>query len=316
MSYKHIPVMLNEVVHYLNCKPGKIYADCTLGGSGHASAILGKIIPDGILIGMDQDIDAIKNAKKVLKPYELNTHFFHDNFINFPKILSQLKITAVDGILLDLGISFHHLESSGRGFSFRKDEPLDMRMNILSDTTAEELINTMDEKSLAKIFYKYGEERRSREIAREIVAVRTKEKIKSSKQLAAIVCRAIPNKISFNRRIHPATRVFMAIRIALNRELDILKLFMETAVDLLKPEGRLCVLSFHSLEDRIVKKKLKLLEGKCICPAGLPICVCNKTRVIRFLTKKVLRPTKEEVAANPMARSAKLRVVEKVIIDN
>ena len=312
MSYKHIPVMLSEVIHYLDCKPGKIYADCTLGGSGHASAILEKIVPDGILIGMDQDIDAIKNAKKKLKPYELNTHLFHDNFINFPKILSQLNITAVDGILLDLGISFHHLESSGRGFSFRKDEPLDMRMNILSDTTAEELINTMDEKSLAEIFYKYGEERRSREIARKIVAARTKETIKSGKQLAAIVCRAIPDKISFNRRIHPATRVFMAIRIAVNRELDVLKLFMETAVDLLKPKGRLCVLSFHSLEDRIVKKKLKLLEGKCICPPALPICVCNKTRMIRFLTKKVLRPTKEEVAANPMARSAKLRVVEKL----
>ncbi|MCD4762936.1 MAG: 16S rRNA (cytosine(1402)-N(4))-methyltransferase RsmH [Desulfobacterales bacterium] len=316
MSYKHIPVMLTEVVHYLNCKPGKIYADCTLGGSGHASAILEKIIPDGILIGIDQDIDAIKNAKRKLKPYELNIHLFHDNFINLPKILSQLNITAVDGILLDLGISFHHLDSSGRGFSFRKDEPLDMRMNIESDTTAEELINTMDEKSLAEIFFKYGEERYSRKIARKIVNVRKKEKIKSSRQLSEIVCKTVSGKASSRRRIHPATRVFMAVRIAVNKELNILNSFMETAFDLLKPEGRFCILSFHSLEDRIVKRKIKLLEGRCICPPALPRCVCNKTRVIRSLTKKVLRPTEEEVAANPMARSARMRAIEKLIIDN
>ncbi|MCD4778857.1 MAG: 16S rRNA (cytosine(1402)-N(4))-methyltransferase RsmH, partial [Desulfobacterales bacterium] len=297
MSYKHIPVMLSEVVHYLNCKPGKIYADCTLGGSGHASAILEKIIPDGILIGIDQDIDAIKNAKRKLKPYELNIHLFHDNFINLPKILSQLNITAVDGILLDLGISFHHLDSSGRGFSFRKDEPLDMRMNIESDTTAEELINTMDEKSLAEIFFKYGEERYSRKIAKKIVNARKQKKIKSSRQLSEIVCKAVSGKASSRRRIHPATRVFMAVRIAVNKELNILNSFMETAFDLLKPEGRFCILSFHSLEDRIVKRKIKLLEGRCICPPALPRCVCNKTRVIRSLTKKVLRPTEEEVAA-------------------
>ena len=312
MSYKHIPVMLSEVVHYLNCKPGKIYADCTLGGSGHASAILEKIIPDGILIGIDQDIDAIKNAKRKLKPYELNIHLFHDNFINLPKILSQLNITAVDGILLDLGISFHHLDSSGRGFSFRKDEPLDMRMNIESDTTAEELINTMDEKSLAEIFFKYGEERYSRKIAKKIVHARKQKKIKSSRQLSEIVCKAVSGKASSRRRIHPATRVFMAVRIAVNKELNMLNSFMETAFDLLKPEGRFCILSFHSLEDRIVKRKIKLMEGKCICPPALPRCVCNKTRVIRSLTKKVLRPTVEEVAANPMARSAKLRAVEKL----
>jgi 16S rRNA (cytosine1402-N4)-methyltransferase len=304
--------MLSEVVHYLNCKPGKIYADCTLGGSGHAGAILEKIIPDGILIGIDQDIDAIKNAKRKLKPYKLNIHLFHDNFINLPKILSQLNITAVDGILLDLGISFHHLDSSGRGFSFRKDEPLDMRMNIESDTTAEELINTMDEKSLAEIFFKYGEERYSRKIAKKIVNVRKKEKIKSSRHLAEIVCGAVSDKASSKRRIHPATRVFMAVRIAVNKELNILNSFMETAFDLLKPEGRFCILSFHSLEDRIVKRKIKLMEGKCICPPALPRCVCNKTRVIRSLSKKVLRPTEEEVAANPMARSARMRAVEKL----
>jgi len=189
-------------------------------------------------------------------------------------------------------------------------------MNIESDTTAEELINTMDEKSLAEIFFKYGEERYSRKIAKKIVSVRKKEKIKSSRQLSEIVCRAVSGKASSRRRIHPATRVFMAVRIAVNKELDMLNSFMETSVDLLKPEGRFCILSFHSLEDRIVKKKIKLLEGRCICPPALPRCVCNKTRVIRSLTKKVLRPTEEEVAANPMARSAKLRAVEKLKIEN
>jgi len=170
----------------------------------------------------------------------------------------------------------------------------------------------MDEKSLAEIFFKYGEERYSRKIAKKIVNVRKKKKIKSSKHLAEIVCGAVSGKTSSKRRIHPATRVFMAVRIAVNKELDMLNSFMETSVELLKPEGRFCILSFHSLEDRIVKRKIKLLEGRCICPPALPRCVCNKTRVIRSLTKKVLRPTEEEVAANPMARSAKLRVVEKL----
>lgn len=312
MPYIHIPVMLSEVVHYLNCTPGKTYIDCTLGGSGHSMAILEKIMPTGMLIGIDQDPDAIRNATTVLRPYRQNIHLIHDNFINLPEILSNLKITAVDGILLDLGVSLHQIESSGRGFSFKRDEPLDMRMNTESRTTAENLINTLEEKKLSKLFKDYGEEPRARQIARKIVRERQRKAIKSSKRLAQIVTEALPKRPSTGKRIHPATRVFMALRIAVNRELECLESFMENAVSFLKTGGRLCVLSFHSLEDRIVKRRIKALEKACTCPPDFPKCVCNKIRVVRSLTKKVVRPTAEEIALNPMARSTKLRAAEKI----
>lgn len=304
--------MLPEVLYYLNCGPGEIYVDCTLGGSGHARAICGKIIPGGVFIGIDQDIDAIRNAKSALKPFNLTIHLFHDNFVYLSEFLQQLKIDAVDGILLDLGISLHQLESSGRGFSFNKDEPLDMRMNAESSTKAEDLINSMEEKSLRKIFYKYGEERWAGQIAKRIVKQRRRKAIKSSRELAQIVRDAVPKKVSFNQKIHPATRTFMALRIAVNRELEMLELFMENVDDLLNPKGRLCVLSFHSLEDRIVKHRIKALGKGCICPPGLPECACNKKPMVRILTKKVVRPAENEIAVNPMARSAKLRAIEKI----
>ena len=312
VPFKHIPVMLPQALRYLNCIPGKIYVDCTLGGSGHAGAICKKITPKGIFIGIDQDIDAVRNAKKVLKPFNLIIHLFHDNFIYLPELLQQLKIDAVDGILLDLGISLHQLESSGRGFSFNKDEPLDMRMNLKSRTTAEDLINSMDEKNLKKIFYKFGEERRAGQIAKRIVTQRQRKAIRSSRELAQIVRDTVPKKVSFKQKIHPATRTFMALRIAVNRELEMLDVFMENVADLLNPKGRLCVLSFHSLEDRIVKHRMNALGKGCICPPDLPKCACNKKSLVRILTKKVVRPTQDEVANNPMARSAKLRAVEKL----
>ena len=312
VPFKHIPVMLPQALRYLNCIPGKIYVDCTLGGSGHAGAICKKIAPKGIFIGIDQDIDAVRNAKKVLKPFNLIIHLFHDNFIYLPELLQQLKIDAVDGILLDLGISLHQLESSGRGFSFNKDEPLDMRMNLKSRTTAEDLINSMDEKNLKKIFYKFGEERRAGQIAKRIVTQRQRKAIRSSRELAQIVRDTVPKKVSFKQKIHPATRTFMALRIAVNRELEMLDVFMENVADLLNPKGRLCVLSFHSLEDRIVKHRMNALGKGCICPPGLPKCACNKKSSVRILTKKVVRHTQDEVANNPMARSAKLRAVEKL----
>jgi 16S rRNA (cytosine1402-N4)-methyltransferase len=312
VPFKHIPVMLPQVICHLNCTPGKIYVDCTLGGSGHARAICKKIIPEGIFIGIDQDMDAVRNAKKVLTPLNLTIHLFHDNFISLPDLLQQLKIDAVDGILLDLGLSLHQLESSGRGFSFNKDEPLDMRMDITSGTTAEDLINSMEEKNLKKILYNFGEERWAGQIAKRIVTQRQRKPIRSSRELAQIVCDAFPKKMSYKQKIHPATRTFMALRIVVNRELEMLDAFMENVADLLNPNGRLCVLSFHSLEDRIVKHRMKALEKGCICPPGLPECVCNKKSLVRILTKKVVRPTEEEVATNPMARSAKLRAIEKI----
>jgi 16S rRNA (cytosine1402-N4)-methyltransferase len=312
MPFKHTPVMVSEVLHYLNCKPGKIYVDGTLGGSGHADAICRKITPAGIFIGIDQDIDAVENAKNVLSSFDVTVHLFHGNFISLPEFLRELKIDAVDGILLDLGISLHQIDSSGRGFSFQKDEPLDMRMNTSLTTTAEDLINRMDEKALKRIFFKYGEERQAGQIAKKIVRSRNQEAIRSSSQLAQIVCDAVGKSASFHRKIHPATRVFMALRIAVNRELEMLDGFMENVSDLLNPKARLCILSFHSLEDRIVKHRLKTYEKGCVCPSDFPECVCHGKSTFRLLTKKVVRPSKDEVERNPMARSAKLRAAEKI----
>jgi 16S rRNA (cytosine1402-N4)-methyltransferase len=310
--YRHIPVMLGEVMEYLHCRPGKIYVDCTLGGSGHARRICEQIAPGGVLIGIDQDMDAVRNAQTVLHDYKKNIRLFHDNFVNLPEILSKLNISGVDGVLLDLGISLHHFESSGRGFSFDRDEPLDMRMDTRSHETAADIINRSDEADLAAIFKKYGEEPRARTISRKIIGARKQKPVTSSKQLARIVCDAAPVRARAGRwKLHPATRVFMALRIVVNNELERLEAFMENVPAILNPEARLCALSFHSLEDRIVKQKLKALEKGCVCPPLLP-CVCNKKPVIRVLTRKVRKPTEAEIASNPMARSARLRVMEKI----
>lgn len=304
--------MPTEVLQYLGCRPGKIYVDCTLGGSGHARIILDNIMPGGVLVGIDQDRDAIRHGAVVLASYASRVRLVHANFIDLPEILTQLDIAVVDGILLDLGISLDQLESSGRGFSFRKDEPLDMRMNGAAGTTAEELVNRMTERDLKRIFTDYGEERWAGRIARRVVEERKIERIQSSLVLARIISSAVPKGKIAHRKIHPATRVFMALRIAVNKELENLRIFLENAVDLLNPEGRLCVLSFHSLEDRIVKHRLKALEKTCVCPPDFPICVCDAKAQIRSLTRRALRPTREEIASNPMARSARLRAFERL----
>lgn len=304
--------MLNEVVDYLNCRPGKVYVDGTLGGCGHARVICEKIYPGGTFIGIDQDIDAISNAETVLKDHSSIIHLFHGNFIRLPEFLAQLKIDSIDGILLDLGLSRHHIENSGRGFSFRKDEPLDMRMDIQSQLTAEKLVNTLSQAELHKIFREYGEERRANQIARRIIKIRHHKKINSSKQLAQIILNSIPAKAGPRQKIHPATRVFMALRIAVNKELERLETFLDQVVDLINPGGRLCVLAFHSLEDRIVKHRFKALEKGCTCAPQLPQCVCGREPQLRILTKKVMRPTAEEIAANPMARSTRLRAAERL----
>ena len=312
MAYRHIPVMLKEAIHYLNCRPGKTYIDCTLGGSGHAKAICECIAPDGLLIGIDQDIDAIKNAHKALQSYSSYIHLFHGNFINLPQFLAQIKIDAVDGILLDLGLSLHQLENSGRGFSFQKDEPLDMRMDKRSADPAADLINNLPEDALGDIFKTYGEERWSKQIARSIVKQRRDKKIQTSRELAQIVSQAVHRRQSAAQRIHPATRVFMALRIAVNKELEVLQRFMDGVADWLNLRGRLCVMSFHSLEDRIVKQHIKAMEKGCICPPKVPECACGKKPLMRSLTKKVVRPGDDEVARNPMARSTRLRAAERI----
>ncbi len=312
MPYQHTPVMLDEVLKYLNCSSGKTYVDCTLGGAGHAKAICQKIVPGGLLIGIDQDKAALDNAPEALKSYASNIRLFHDNFIHLAAILSELEIAAADGILLDLGLSLNQIAHSRRGFSFNKNEPLDMRMDVRTSLRAEEIVNTWDESELAKTLRTFGEERWARPIARKIVKTRKNRPIHSSKQLSEIVRAAIPKKKNDQHRIHPATRVFMALRIAVNHELEYLDLFMKNVIQLLKRNGRLCVLSFHSLEDRIVKHRMKQLKTDCICPPDFPKCVCDKKQLVSILTPKAIRPQKEELQFNPMARSAKLRVIEKI----
>ena len=312
MSYRHIPAMLNEVVNYLNCRPGNVYVDGTLGGCGHARVICEKIFPGGTFIGIDQDIDAISNAETVLKDYSSIIHLIHGNYSHLPEFLTRLKLASVDGILLDLGMSQHQIENSGRGFSFNKDEPLDMRMDIRSGQSAQHLVNNFSQTDLQKIFWEYGEERWAKQIAKNICRVRQQEKIRTSKQLAQIIMDSIPAQAAFKQKIHPATRVFMALRIAVNRELEKLETFLEYAVDLLNPGGRLCVLAFHSLEDRKVKQHFKTLEKGCTCPPQFPQCACGKQPQFRILTKKVVRPSEAEIGANPMARSTRLRAAEKL----
>lgn len=313
MPYRHVSVMPNEVIRMLNCRPGKIYVDGTLGGAGHAGLILENIKPGGRLIGIDQDWDAILNARQLLAHEKQHVDLFHDNYVNLKEILSQLTIDAVDGILLDLGLSLNQLENSGRGFSFLRDEPLDMRMNIDSDVTAADIVNTWDEKALASLFREKGEERYARPIAGKIAARRKQSRFQTSRQLADMICEMVPSrKRQEKKRIHPATRVFMALRIEVNRELEVLQNFLAEAVDLLNPGGRLCILSFHSLEDRMVKQAFRMLEKGCVCPPDFPRCVCGKKKMVKVLTRKVQKPSEEEVAVNPMSRSTRLRAFEKI----
>lgn len=312
MTFRHVSAMLQEAVACLSCRPGGIYVDGTLGGAGHARAICQQIMPDGLLVGIDQDADAIANARRVLEPYLSNIRLFHGNFVHLPDFLAQLEIETVDGILLDLGLSQHQLEASGRGFSFNRDEPLDMRMDIRTGTSAADLVNRLEEKELSRIFVQYGEERWSKPIARAIVKARALRRIRTSRQLAELVVSAVPVRVAAKQKIHPATRIFQALRIVVNKELDRLAEFMSSAVDLLSPKGRLCILSFHSLEDRMVKQKFRALAKGCDCPPDLPVCACGKQPQVRLVTKKVLRPTAEEIARNPMARSTRLRAIEKL----
>ena len=309
--YRHVPVMVKEIVTCLNCLPGKIYVDGTLGGGGHAQAILEAIAPDGLLLGIDRDPDAVDHCKTFLDTYSPNIQIFHDDFTHLPQILSRLHTGKVDGILLDLGISLHQLVGSGRGFSFMRDEPLDMRMNPQEGEKAAELVNKLPEKRLTEIIAQYGEESWAPRISRAIVKARRRKKIETSRQLAQIVEQVIP--VRYRRgRIHPATRTFQALRITVNQELAALQVFLNEAVNLLNPGGRLCILTFHSLEDRMVKERFRALARACTCPPELPQCVCARRPQITLLTKRPLRPTPAEIQANPMARSAKLRAAERL----
>jgi len=306
MPYRHVSVMRAEVLEFLDCRPGKTYVDGTLGGAGHARAILERTAPDGRLVGLDQDADAIANAAAVLEPFADRVRLVHANFARLPEVLAELGIPGVDGLLLDLGVSLHHFEGSGRGFSFQRDEPLDMRMDVRTGETAADIVAASSEDELRRLFSEYGEERFAGRIARRVVAARRTAPIRTSAALARIVAGAVPGRS--RGRIHPATRVFMALRIAVNRELERLEELLGRLPELLLPGGRVCVLTFHSLEDRIVKQRLKALEAPRR-GAGGP---ADEGRCLRILTRKVVRPGAEETAANPMARSTKLRAAERL----
>ena len=311
MPYRHVPVMVSEVITHLNCKPGLTYLDGTLGGSGHALAILEKIDPGGCLIGIDQDLDAINNAKTVLPQGKAKVHIHHGSYSHFPNCLAAVNIRAVDGMLLDLGLSLHQLQSSQRGFSFQKDEPLDMRMDVRADTRARDLVNNLDPKALTDLFTTYGEERWAKPIARRICKLRRSNPIGTSRQLAEIVAQVIPRG-KWKPGRHPATRVFMALRIAVNQELERLQQFLSIFTDYLNPGGRICILTFHSLEDRMVKHTFRTLAQSCTCPPDFPKCVCPNKPRIRILTKKGLKPSAEEISENPMVRSTTLRSAERL----
>ncbi|MBA3011849.1 MAG: 16S rRNA (cytosine(1402)-N(4))-methyltransferase RsmH [Proteobacteria bacterium] len=312
MGFEHTSVMPKEVHEYQNLKPGDICVDCTLGGSGHALSTIRAILPNGTLLGIDQDMDAIDNAKKVLNPFEKNIRLFHSNFSKLPEILESCGITGVNSILLDLGFSFNQLVNGNRGFSFNKDEPLDMRMDIRTPLTARQVINTYTEKDLVNIFFKFGEERFSRKLTRTIIKKREEAPIETSKELAQILVDATPAKQIFAQKIHPATRVFQALRIEVNQELAQLETFMKDLPSLLVKGGRVCIISFHSLEDRIVKHGLRKFEAGCTCPRQFPHCMCGFVPMLRSILKKPLLPTQAEIDANPMARSSKLRVAERI----
>jgi len=312
MSFRHTSVMPDEAVALLNCEKGKVVADCTLGGGGHAVRIAEKILPEGLLIGIDKDPAALAHAKQALSVFGERVLYVRGNFADFAEILSSLDVPAVDGVLLDLGLSFYQIDGSGRGFSFRKDEPLDMRMDPDQGLTAADLVNQSAEADLVRIFREFGEERYAARIARRIVEARRSAPVTTSGELARIVAEAYPAKERHTAKIDPATRVFMALRIAVNTELENLERFLDAVIDCTKPGGRICVLSFHSLEDRMVKRRMKMWEKDCVCPPGLPVCSCNKRQECRIITRKAMVPTAEEVQANPMARSVRLRAAEKV----
>jgi 16S rRNA (cytosine1402-N4)-methyltransferase len=307
---EHKPVLLDEVIEHLCCTPGKFFVDATVGGGGHARAILEKTAPDGQLIGIDWDERALVKARSNLQSFEERLVLVRENFALTGSVLARLHIPAVDGILLDLGLSSFQVDEAERGFSFNLDGPLDMRMDTREKITAAHLVNTLSEDKLAEIIRNFSEERWHRRIARNIVRARDEEAIETTDRLAKVVYRAIPAGKRPRHR-HPATRTFQALRLAVNRELDHLQTFLQGALDWLRPGGRLAIISFHSLEDRLVKQTFANWARSCRCPARSPICQCEGRPLVRLVNKKVVMPGRLEIKANPRARSGRLRVVEK-----
>ena len=307
--FEHKSVMLKEVIDNLKIKPNGIYIDCTVGGGGHSLEIL-KRLTSGRLIAFDKDIDAINECNLKFKDYT-NVTLIHNDFHNVKEVLQDLKIDSVDGVIIDLGVSSYQLDTAERGFSYRFDAPLDMRMNRDQSLSAYDVVNYYNENKLANIFFKYGEEKFSKRIAKRIVEYRQVKDIESTLELVNVVESVLPAKVKFEKG-HSCKRIFQAIRIEVNGELNGLKQTLVDLVNCLKPTGRLCVLTFHSLEDRIVKDTFNELNTDCVCPKELPICVCNHKRVINLINKKPIVTSQEELEENSRSLSAKLRIVEKL----
>lgn len=308
--FKHKSVLLDETIEGLNIKPEGIYVDGTLGGAGHSSVVAQRLTT-GLLIGIDQDADAIAAATKRLDAFASKHVIVRSNYENVESVLKELDIESVDGIMLDLGVSSYQLDTPERGFSYNTDSPLDMRMDQRNSTTAADIINGYTEMELFRVIRDYGEDRFAKNIAKHIVLAREKKRIETTFELNEIIRASIPAKVRETGG-HPSKRTFQAIRIELNRELEVLKNSLDIMIGLLNPGGRLCVITFHSLEDRIVKNVFNTAENPCTCPPSFPVCVCGKKSKGKHLTKKAILPTQEELEYNSRSKSAKLRIFEKI----
>ena len=309
MEFKHIPVLLNECIEGLNINPDGIYVDGTLGGAGHSSQIIKKLSSKGMLIGIDRDEEALKAAKEKLKDYN-NVKYVHGNHDDIKQILSELNIDKVDGILLDLGVSSYQLDERNRGFSYMADAQLDMRMDKTSNLTAKEVVNNYSESELERIISEYGEEKFAKKIANNICKLRKEKEIETTKELSDIIEKTIPKALQKDG--HPAKRTFQAIRIEVNNEIEPLYRTILDCIDVLKPKGRLCTITFHSLEDRAVKNAYADAKGKCTCPPDLPYCVCGYKTLGNIINKKPIVANEEETKENSRSKSAKLRIFEKI----
>lgn len=311
MTFSHTSVLLYETVDSLNIRPDGIYVDGTLGGGGHASLVLNRLGEQGRLIGLDQDADAIAAAGERLKEYGDRVTVIRTNYENIKDALASQGISGADGIYLDLGVSSYQLDTADRGFTYREDDaPLDMRMDQRNTQTAKDIVNGYSEMELYRIIRDYGEDRFAKNIAKHIVKARQEKEIETAGELTEIIKAAIPAKVRATGG-HPSKRTFQAIRIELNRELQVLEQSIDTMIDLLNPGGRLSIITFHSLEDRIVKNKFRENENPCICPPEFPVCMCGRKSKGRVVTRKPVLPSEEELAANQRSKSAKLRVFEK-----
>ncbi len=313
MVFNHIPVMPDEVISSLDIKPEGIYIDCTVGGGGHSRLIAEKLNPEagGRLIGIDQDESALAAASQKLSDYNAAVTLVHRNFSELGCVVPELGIKYADGILIDLGVSSYQLDTPERGFSYMHDAPLDMRMDKTSELSAYDIVNGWSEADLARILFEYGEERFSKKIAAEIVKRRQEAPVKTTSELVRICRDVIPTKLAATGG-NPAKRTFQAIRIAVNKELDVIEPAIDAAIDVLSPGGRLSVITFHSLEDRIVKKCFTGYASGCTCPPDFPVCVCGHKKKVRLLTKKPIVPSEEELRINSRSHSAKLRTVVKL----